>query len=145
MFSASDNSFSAQQTTILPSLMHNAQQSSNLSTQQSSQAISKSAEETSFEVGVQPLSSETKSSGRKELPEDLFTASYVSAPAAVPGAYMGDQSHIAVPSSRLQGIGGFGSDEFILSSLSTANRPTGGHSESNPPNSFPTMGANPFG
>ncbi|XWS70809.1 hypothetical protein CRYUN_Cryun03dG0081000 [Craigia yunnanensis] len=69
--------------------MHNAQQSSNVSTQQSSQAISKSAEETSFEVGIQPLSAETKSSGRKELPEDLFTASYVSAPAAVPGLQNG--------------------------------------------------------
>lgn len=86
-----------------------AQQSFSLYNQQSSQATSKSAEETSFEVGVQPLSAETKPSGRMELPEvifylqlsqifmkslnniyvsslqDLFTASYVPAPAtAVP-------------------------------------------------------------
>ncbi|XVE63579.1 hypothetical protein DITRI_Ditri07aG0031200 [Diplodiscus trichospermus] len=67
------------------SLMDNALQSSNVSTQKSSQDTSKLAEETSFEIGVQPLSTETKSTGRKELPEDLFTASYVSAPAAVPG------------------------------------------------------------
>ncbi|XWS73047.1 hypothetical protein CRYUN_Cryun02cG0092100 [Craigia yunnanensis] len=259
VFSASDNSFSTQQSTRTvealnnqpgtSSPMHNAQQSSNVSTQQSSQATSKSAKETSFEVGVQPLSAETTPSGRKELPEDLFTASYVSAPVAIPGwqnglpygtgfslqyyhnsmhaaalpstskanpfdlnsdtspaqsppfpsmtsllgalpsvqdptglsntlsfdahssemashssylaslmtpespfnsampssADVGDQSHIAVPSSRPEGIGGFGSDEFISGSLSTAPRPTGRHSASNPPNSFPTMGANPFG
>ena len=58
--------------------MHNAQQSSNVSTQQSSQATSKSAEETSFEVGVQPLSAETTSSGRKELPEVMILSSIVS-------------------------------------------------------------------
>ncbi|XVE98507.1 hypothetical protein REPUB_Repub03eG0112500 [Reevesia pubescens] len=259
VFSASDNSFSAQQSTRTvealnsqpgtSSLMHNVQQSSYLSTEQSPQATLKSAEETSFEVRVQPLSAETKSSGRKELPEDLFTASYVSAPAAVPAwqnglphgtgyglqhypnamhaaafprtakanpfdlnsgmtpaqappfpsmasllgalpsvqdptglshipsfdahssgmashssyhaslmspelpftsatpsnAYLGDQSHIGVPPSRPQGIDGFGSDEFISGSLSATQRPTGGHSASNPPNSFSTMGANPFG
>ncbi|XP_022731390.1 uncharacterized protein LOC111285942 isoform X3 [Durio zibethinus] len=95
MFSASDNSFSAQRSTrtveALNSqhgtspLMHNPKESSNVTTEQSSQANSKSAEETSSEVGVQPLSAETKSTGRKELPEDLFTASYMSAPAAVLG------------------------------------------------------------
>ncbi|XVE71591.1 hypothetical protein DITRI_Ditri10aG0163900 [Diplodiscus trichospermus] len=95
LFSTSDNSFSAQQITRTveasniqagtSSPMHNAQQSSNISTQQSSQAISKLDEETRFEGGVQALSAETKSSGRKELSEDLFTASHVSAPAAVQG------------------------------------------------------------
>ena len=60
------------------SLMHNAQQSSSVSTEQSSQATSKSAEDTTFEVGVQPLSEETKSSGRKELPEVMLLSSIVS-------------------------------------------------------------------
>ncbi|XP_022731389.1 probable ADP-ribosylation factor GTPase-activating protein AGD14 isoform X2 [Durio zibethinus] len=230
-------------------LMHNPKESSNVTTEQSSQANSKSAEETSSEVGVQPLSAETKSTGRKELPEDLFTASYMSAPAAVLGwqngpphgtgfglqyypnamhdaafpssakanpfdlnsettpaqapsfpsmasllgaltsvqdstglshtpsvdshssgmasqssylaslmtpkspftssmpssAYVGDQSRIGVPPSRPQGIGGFGSDEFTSGSLNTTQRPKGGHSASNPPTSFHTTGANPFG
>ena len=58
---------------------------------------------------------------------------------------MGNVVKILYYHCRPQGIGGFGSDEFILSSLSTANRPTGGLSALNPPNSFPTMGANPFG
>ena len=58
--------------------MHNAQQSSNVSTEQSSQATSKSAEDTTFEVGVQPLSEETKSSGRKELLEVMLLSSIVS-------------------------------------------------------------------
>ncbi|XVF47941.1 hypothetical protein PTKIN_Ptkin03bG0150000 [Pterospermum kingtungense] len=215
-----------------PSPKHNDQQSSNVYNQQSSQITSKSAEQKGFEVGGQLLSTETKSTGRKELPEDLFTASYASAPAAVPGwqngppygtryglqynpnamhaaafpstakaanpfdlnndttsaqappfpsmaslpgaltsvhgptglshtpsfgemashsslmtpespftstmpssAYSGGHSHTAVLSSRPQGNGG----------LSTTARPTGGHSASNPPNSFATVGANPFG
>ncbi|XP_039043104.1 probable ADP-ribosylation factor GTPase-activating protein AGD14 [Hibiscus syriacus] len=65
---------------LLP--MHNAQQSSNLSTEQISDATSKSAEETSSKDRVKPLSAETKSSGRRELPQDLFTESYGSSPGA---------------------------------------------------------------
>ncbi|KAK8679209.1 hypothetical protein V6N13_144673 [Hibiscus sabdariffa] len=95
MFSASDNSFSAEQSTrtvealnsqpgmALP--MQNAQQSSNLSTEQLPDATSKSAEESSSKDRVQPLSAETKSGGRRELPQDLFSASYGSSPTAVPG------------------------------------------------------------
>ncbi|OMO52328.1 Arf GTPase activating protein [Corchorus capsularis] len=62
-----------------------------------------------------------------------------------PGAYMGNQSHISLPSSRPQGTGDFDSDDFILSSISRTQKPAGGHSASSAPNSFPTMGANPFG
>ncbi|EOY31345.1 ArfGap/RecO-like zinc finger domain-containing protein, putative [Theobroma cacao] len=259
MFSVSDNCFTSQQsnTTVEAShsqlgtslLMLNAQQSSNVSIEQSFQGPSKSAEETSYEVRARSLSAETKSSGRKELPEDLFTTSYASAPAAVPGwqyglqhgmgfgmqyypnavhaaafrstakanpfdlnsettpeqarsfpsmaslpgglpsvqaptglsdttsfdahslgmtshssylaslmtpespctlampsnAYMGDQPHIGVPPSRPQVIGGLGSDEFSRGSVCTTQEPTGGHSASNSPLSFPKMGANPFG
>ncbi|KAE8700175.1 Enhancer of polycomb-like transcription factor protein, putative isoform 1 [Hibiscus syriacus] len=65
--------------------MHNAQQSSNLSTEQISGVTSKSAEETSSKDRVKPLSAETKSSGRRELPQDLFTESYGSSPGAGAG------------------------------------------------------------
>ncbi|OMO80489.1 Arf GTPase activating protein [Corchorus olitorius] len=62
-----------------------------------------------------------------------------------PGAYMGNQSHISLPPSRPQRTGDFDSDDFILGSISTIQKPAGGHSASSAPNSFPTMGANPFG
>ncbi|PPD79499.1 hypothetical protein GOBAR_DD23560 [Gossypium barbadense] len=60
-------------------------------------------------------------------------------------AYMGNQSHSGVPSPRPQGIGGFGSDERNLGFLNATQRPAGGQPASNPPNTFPTMGPNPFG
>ncbi|KAA3476808.1 putative ADP-ribosylation factor GTPase-activating protein AGD14 [Gossypium australe] len=91
LFPASDNNFPAHpnsksvealnsQVVIGPVtsfLMHNAQQLTNVPTVQSST-------ETRYEVGVQPVSAETMSSGRKELPQDLFMASNGSAPAAFP-------------------------------------------------------------
>ncbi|KAK8695254.1 hypothetical protein V6N13_000421 [Hibiscus sabdariffa] len=93
MFPASDNNFSAHPSTRAVEasnsqhgtsfLMHNAQQLTNVSTPQSSQATSTSVTEKTYEVGVQPPA-ETKSNERKELPQDLFTASYGSAPAAFP-------------------------------------------------------------
>lgn len=46
---------------------------------------------------------------------------------------------------RPQGIGGFGSDERNLGFLNATQRPARGQPASNPPNSFPTMGPNPFG
>ncbi|KAK8991229.1 hypothetical protein V6N11_062248 [Hibiscus sabdariffa] len=93
MFPASDNNFSAHPSTRAVEasnsqhgtsfLMHNAQPLTNVSTPQSSQATSTSVTEKTYEVGVQPPA-ETKSNERKELPQDLFTASYGSAPAAFP-------------------------------------------------------------
>ncbi|XP_052488179.1 probable ADP-ribosylation factor GTPase-activating protein AGD14 isoform X2 [Gossypium raimondii] len=87
LFPASDNNFPAHRNSkvvealnsqpVTSFLMHNAQQFTNVPTVQSST-------ETRYEVGVQPVSAETMSSGRKELPQDLFMASYGSAPAAVP-------------------------------------------------------------
>ncbi|GMI94585.1 hypothetical protein like AT4G32630 [Hibiscus trionum] len=65
--------------------MQNAQQSSNLSIEQFPDATSKLAEEASSKDKVQPLSAETKSGGRRELPQDLFSANYGSSPTAVPG------------------------------------------------------------
>ncbi|KAL4283194.1 hypothetical protein GQ457_16G004810 [Hibiscus cannabinus] len=93
MFPASDNNFSAHPSTRAVEasnsqhgtsfLMHSAQQLTNVSTPQSSQATSTSVTEKTYEVGVQPPA-ETKSNERKELPQDLFTASYGSAPTAFP-------------------------------------------------------------
>ncbi|KAG4194341.1 hypothetical protein ERO13_A06G048300v2 [Gossypium hirsutum] len=87
LFPASDNNFPAHRNSkavealnsqsVTSFLMHNAQQLTNVPTVQSST-------ETRYEVGVQPVSAETMSSGRKELPQDLFMASYGSAPAAFP-------------------------------------------------------------
>ncbi|XP_029118766.1 uncharacterized protein [Elaeis guineensis] len=54
-------------------------------TGQSSQAVTIPPHETSSGISLQPPSLETKPSGRKELPEDLFTARYPPAPAPVPG------------------------------------------------------------
>ncbi|RDX70618.1 putative ADP-ribosylation factor GTPase-activating protein AGD14, partial [Mucuna pruriens] len=50
-------------------------------TELSSQTTSKPTQETRPDVGSQLSKVETKSSGRKELPEDLFTSGYSSAPA----------------------------------------------------------------
>ncbi|KAE8705910.1 Enhancer of polycomb-like transcription factor protein, putative isoform 1 [Hibiscus syriacus] len=93
LFSASDNNFSTHPYTQAVEelnsqhgtsfLMHNSQQLTNVSTPQSSQATSTSAIVTTYGVGVQPPA-ETKSNERKELPQDLFTASYGLAPAAFP-------------------------------------------------------------
>ncbi|GMI97611.1 hypothetical protein like AT4G32630 [Hibiscus trionum] len=93
LYPASDNNFSAHPSTQAVEasnnqhgtsfLMHNALQLTIVPTAQSSQATSTSVTETTYEVGVQPPA-ETKSNERKELPQDLFTASYGSAPAAFP-------------------------------------------------------------
>ncbi|KAI9393514.1 hypothetical protein POPTR_006G246100v4 [Populus trichocarpa] len=50
-----------------------------------SQDVSKPAQESNSEAQSQPLPSETKSSGRKELPADLFTGTYSPAPDPIPG------------------------------------------------------------
>ncbi|KAE8735435.1 Enhancer of polycomb-like transcription factor protein, putative isoform 1 [Hibiscus syriacus] len=91
--SASDNKFSAHPYTQAVEelnsqhgtsfVMYNSQQLTNVSTSQSSQAPSTSAIVTTYGVGVQPPA-ETKPNKRKELPQDLFTASYGLAPAAFP-------------------------------------------------------------
>ncbi|XP_041020854.1 probable ADP-ribosylation factor GTPase-activating protein AGD14 isoform X1 [Juglans microcarpa x Juglans regia] len=54
-------------------------------TEQSSQAVSKSAQDTGSGAGSEPLSVETQSNGRKELPADLFTAAYAAVAAPVAG------------------------------------------------------------
>ncbi|GMI81171.1 NSP (nuclear shuttle protein)-interacting GTPase [Hibiscus trionum] len=87
MFSASDNSFSAEQSTRTVEAL-NSQPGMSLPMQNAQQlldATSKSAEEASSKDKVQPLSAETKSGGRRELPQDLFSANYGSSPTAVPG------------------------------------------------------------
>ncbi|XP_057957580.1 probable ADP-ribosylation factor GTPase-activating protein AGD14 [Malania oleifera] len=53
------------------------------SSNQSSQVVSKPAQEMSSGFGSQHLLGEAKSCGRKELPADLFTATYTSIPAQV--------------------------------------------------------------
>ncbi|KAH1057438.1 hypothetical protein J1N35_035503 [Gossypium stocksii] len=72
-------------------------------------------------------------------PELPFTSTMPSS------AYMGDQSHIGVLPSRQQEAGSFDGNNFIFSSSNITQRPMGGHSAYNPPNSLPTMGTNPFG
>ncbi|KAG6643866.1 probable ADP-ribosylation factor GTPase-activating protein AGD14 isoform X1 [Carya illinoinensis] len=53
--------------------------------EQSSQAVSKSAQDTGSGAGSEPLSVETQSNGRKELPADLFTTTYTGVAAPVAG------------------------------------------------------------
>ncbi|KAF8400763.1 hypothetical protein HHK36_014063 [Tetracentron sinense] len=67
------------------SLAPNAQGPFITPTVQSSQAVSKLTQGNSSEVESQPFRVEEKSSGRKEIAEDLFTAIYPSAPVPVPG------------------------------------------------------------
>ncbi|KAA8525322.1 hypothetical protein F0562_007177 [Nyssa sinensis] len=70
-------------------LASNTQRPSNASAEQFSQAASKLARDTSSGAGSQALLAvDMKSNGRKELPADLFTASYLSFPAAVPSWQM---------------------------------------------------------
>ncbi|KAK9273024.1 hypothetical protein L1049_017831 [Liquidambar formosana] len=92
---SADSSSTAQQTTLSvgafndqpwnSSMASNAQGPSGASSEQSFQAISKPAQDNSSGVGLQPLPVDAKSSGRKEFPADLFTASYSPIPAPVPG------------------------------------------------------------
>ncbi|XP_022637946.1 mucin-5AC-like [Vigna radiata var. radiata] len=49
-----------------------------------SQTTSKPTQETKSDVGLQPSKVETKASGRQEIPENLFTPSYLSRPAPLP-------------------------------------------------------------
>uniref|UniRef100_A0A5B6ZKX4 Putative ADP-ribosylation factor GTPase-activating protein AGD14 n=1 Tax=Davidia involucrata TaxID=16924 RepID=A0A5B6ZKX4_DAVIN len=98
-YPAGDSSSTAQQTN--PSvgalgnqpwtslLARNTQGPSNASADQFSQAASKPAQHTSSGVGAEALPVvDTKSNGRRELPVDLFTASYLSFPAPVPSWQM---------------------------------------------------------
>lgn len=66
-------------------LASNAHGLSSASAEHSSQAVSKPVQDTSSGVGLQLLPVEANPSGRMELPEDLFTASYSATPAPVPG------------------------------------------------------------
>ncbi|GAV92235.1 ArfGap domain-containing protein, partial [Cephalotus follicularis] len=61
------------------------------SAQQPSQALSKPVQDTISAARAQPLQVDTKSSGRKELPEDIFTANYPS----VSAPFQGWQTHPA--------------------------------------------------
>ncbi|KAK9281921.1 hypothetical protein L1049_004829 [Liquidambar formosana] len=63
----------------------NAQGSLSIPTLQSSQGVPELIHNTVSEVISQSQPLEAKSMGRKELPEDLFTATYASVPIAVPG------------------------------------------------------------
>ncbi|KAE8726249.1 hypothetical protein F3Y22_tig00007179pilonHSYRG00049 [Hibiscus syriacus] len=54
---------------------------------------------------------------------------------AIPSAYMGDQSHILLQHSRLQGNSGFDGSNYISSSSRIDQRPMSVLSASNPPNS----------
>ncbi|KAF8393326.1 hypothetical protein HHK36_021567 [Tetracentron sinense] len=95
LFSATNSQFTAQQFTPLvggasnnqpwvPSLVSNAQESLG-TVVQSSQAVSKPTQDPSSGLVSQPVPVEAKASGRKELPEDVFTATYSSIPVPVPG------------------------------------------------------------
>eukprot|EP00262_Sarcandra_glabra_P002995 TRINITY_DN1342_c0_g1_i1.p1 TRINITY_DN1342_c0_g1~~TRINITY_DN1342_c0_g1_i1.p1 ORF type:complete len:722 (-),score=138.14 TRINITY_DN1342_c0_g1_i1:441-2483(-) len=67
------------------SLASNVQGPSTAPTGQPFKAASKPEHETSTGIPSQPPPVVTKPSGRKELPEDIFTALYSSAPVSVPG------------------------------------------------------------
>ncbi|KAA8523092.1 hypothetical protein F0562_009515 [Nyssa sinensis] len=67
------------------SLAPNAQGPSSIPAAQAHQSVSKPAPEVAFGVVTQPSPVEVKPTGRKELPQDLFTATYSSAPVPVPG------------------------------------------------------------
>ncbi|XWS69868.1 hypothetical protein CRYUN_Cryun03dG0000900 [Craigia yunnanensis] len=56
---------------------------------QTPQAVSKPVQDVTSTVASQPPHTETKASGRTELPADLFTATYPSYPAAAPGWRIG--------------------------------------------------------
>ncbi|GKV00786.1 hypothetical protein SLEP1_g13415 [Rubroshorea leprosula] len=56
---------------------------------QASQAVSKTSQGATSNGALQPSLVETKSTGRKELPEDLFTATYPTFLAPVPGWHPG--------------------------------------------------------
>ncbi|KAJ1438210.1 putative ADP-ribosylation factor GTPase-activating [Sesbania bispinosa] len=68
-----------------PSVSPITNDSSRAFTEPFSQTTSKPIQDTRPDVGSQPSRVETKSIGRKELPEDLFTASYLSGPATLAG------------------------------------------------------------
>ncbi|KAI4350877.1 hypothetical protein L6164_005284 [Bauhinia variegata] len=62
---------------------------SNMPTQHTSHLVSKPANEATSGAASQPSTVEVKPSGRKELPEDLFTLKYQSFPSPAPGWQMG--------------------------------------------------------
>ncbi|XP_061359577.1 uncharacterized protein LOC133303650 [Gastrolobium bilobum] len=64
-----------------PSVAPDTHDSSSAFTELSSQTTSKPTEDTRPDVSSQPSKVETRSSGRKELPEDLFTSRYICSPA----------------------------------------------------------------
>uniref|UniRef100_A0A5B7AP74 Putative ADP-ribosylation factor GTPase-activating protein AGD14 isoform X1 n=1 Tax=Davidia involucrata TaxID=16924 RepID=A0A5B7AP74_DAVIN len=67
------------------SLAPNAQGPSSIPAAQAYQSVSKPVPDVTFGVVTQPSPGEVRPSGRKELPQDLFTATYSSAPVPVPG------------------------------------------------------------
>uniref|UniRef100_A0A2K2A7Q5 Arf-GAP domain-containing protein n=1 Tax=Populus trichocarpa TaxID=3694 RepID=A0A2K2A7Q5_POPTR len=80
-----DSSSAGQQATKTPAGVVNDQGSPDFLGEYLSQDVSKPAQESNSEAQSQPLPSETKSSGRKELPADLFTGTYSPAPDPIPG------------------------------------------------------------
>ncbi|KAK4853064.1 hypothetical protein QYF36_003206 [Acer negundo] len=88
---AESSSFTPKQTSILVGALNNQPWSSSLipSTQVPSSASAEhtpkpAAQGTISAVGSDPLPGETNSTGRMELPMDLFTSSYIPAPAPAP-------------------------------------------------------------
>ncbi|KAL5786147.1 hypothetical protein ACOSQ2_008539 [Xanthoceras sorbifolium] len=66
--------------------------------------------------------------------------------AMCPSPFMGQQQvHTNMTPSRLQGVGGFGSDESFFGSTNTPQQPTSGFPASTTTNSFTSPGGNPFG
>uniref|UniRef100_A0A5B6ZQF0 Putative ADP-ribosylation factor GTPase-activating protein AGD14 n=1 Tax=Davidia involucrata TaxID=16924 RepID=A0A5B6ZQF0_DAVIN len=62
-----------------------------------------------------------------------------------PRASMGQQLPNNMPLSRPQGIGGFGGSETTFGSLNTTQQSNGGYPAPATPNSFSSVGGNPFG
>ncbi|XP_027332921.1 probable ADP-ribosylation factor GTPase-activating protein AGD14 [Abrus precatorius] len=65
-----------------PSIAPNTNDTSSVFAEPSSQITSKPTQETRLDVGSKFSNVETRSSGRMELPEDLFTSSYSAGPAS---------------------------------------------------------------
>ncbi|XP_011019713.1 PREDICTED: uncharacterized protein LOC105122345 isoform X2 [Populus euphratica] len=80
-----DSSSGGQQATNTPARAVNDQGSPDFLGEYLSPDVSKPAQESNSEAQSQPLPSETKSSGRKELPADLFTGTYSPASDPIPG------------------------------------------------------------
>ncbi|XVE98208.1 hypothetical protein REPUB_Repub03eG0085800 [Reevesia pubescens] len=103
---------------------------------QTPQAVSNPVQDVTSTVASQPPSTDTKASGRKELPVDLFTATYASYAAAAPGWQTGPprgmgfamQYNTAVPMSA-----------FPQSSRSINPFDLGGEAPPVQPQTFPSM------